>query len=179
VCFFKPITCHPVPRSPAHATPRRAIPTRARRARPQQALLPDQNEGAICRSLRLCHHSRGLAYTSIDVFAALEPLFDRLALRPVNDYVSIAAASGGPGCIRGGCCCSEPVEVRLSLPAPAGAEAAQLLEREVAAYVVKELPRALGGAAACFGQLRGAPCAAAAIEIAPAAEVAPRRRALM
>jgi len=68
-----------------------------------------------CRTFRMCHNSKGVAYSSVEVFQALEPLFEELQLSPLTDYVDIVQLPGR--CTSTGCCCSTPLEVTIRLPA--------------------------------------------------------------
>lgn len=134
------------------------------RSSPQQTWLPQPGNPSpssspshpshVCKTFRLCHNSPGLAFTSVDVFAALEPLFSRLQLAPINDYVNLVELDD---CLRDGCCCSTPVEVQLTLPMPAGA--ADVIISQVEEYLVKKLPEAISNVV-CIGKLEDAQCAA-------------------
>lgn len=112
----------------------------------------------VCKSFRLCHNSRGLAWTSIEVFTALEPLFDQLKLSPMSDFVDVVAAPSVEGCS-----CSTPVEVQLSFPVAPGSPA-ELLVNTVAAFIEQQLPKM--GDAICVTPLETVPCANRAAVVA-------------
>jgi hypothetical protein len=105
----------------------------------------------LCRSLNLCHNSKGFAYSSVQVFSALEGLLNQLQLSPANDYVQLTQLNG---CINEQCCCSTPIQINLSLPLhgkDAAAEADRLLQ-QTRHYLEQQLPHAIDGLV-CVGQL--------------------------
>lgn len=123
----------------------------------------------VCKTFQVCHNSQGLAYTSVDIFAAMEPLFEQLQLSPINDYVNLVELDD---CLPGGCCCSTPVEVQLTLPLQPG-ETAEKLMKLVGSYIEEKLPKAISNVV-CIGQLRDAQCVAAGAPL-----IAEARRRLM
>ena len=111
----------------------------------------------MCKSFTLCHNSHGLAWTSVDVFSALEPLFEELQLKgEINDYVDVVALPGA--CAKPGCCCSTPVEVQLSLPYAPGSSLDMLVDT-VASFVRDSVPSAMRDVV-CVGDLKDVACAA-------------------
>lgn len=126
---------------------------------PPPRLADPQAAGASCLTFSVCHESQGLAFTSVALFTALEPLFDQLGLGgySVNDYVTVRELDSG--CLAGGCCCSTPVEVQLALPAAAG-RGRQQAARLAAGFVADRLPRGMAGAK-CTASVKASECAAA------------------
>jgi hypothetical protein len=105
----------------------------------------------LCRTIRICHNSKGFAYSSIQIFSALEGLLSELQLSPANNYVQLTQLNG---CISEQCCCSTPVQIQLSLPVQgddAEADADRLLQL-TRRYLEKQLPRAIDGLV-CLGQM--------------------------
>lgn len=118
----------------------------------RRLVLPPQNR--VCKSFQLCHNSQGVAWTSIEVFSALEPLFQELQLPgELNDYVDVVALDGFADL---GCACSTPVEVQLSLPLHAGGNADVLLDA-VSAFVAQGMTSAMSSVI-CTTPLKGVQC---------------------
>lgn len=116
--------------------------------------------GTVCHSFQLCHNSAGLAYTSVDLFAALEPLFTDLGLGAVNEYVDVSPMQSSAA----GCSCTTPVNVHLTIPVPMG-ETASSISRQVLLFLEKELPVALSHVA-CQGEVQPVPCSQKDIAVA-------------
>jgi hypothetical protein len=113
----------------------------------------------LCRTIRICHNSKAFAYTSAQVFSALEGLLSQLQLSPANDYVQLTQLSG---CISEQCCCSAPTLIQLHLPVRGDyviAEEQRLLQL-ARRYLEQQLPQAIDGLA-CVGQMEE--CAANAV----------------
>jgi hypothetical protein len=105
----------------------------------------------LCRTIRICHNSRGFAYSSVQVFSALEGLLSQLQLSPANDYVQLKQLNG---CVSEQCCCSMPIQIQLNLPVhgkDAAAEADRLLQL-TGRYLEQQMPRVIDGLV-CVGQL--------------------------
>lgn len=101
----------------------------------------------MCRSIKICHNSKGAAWTTVQVFSALEPLLTKLRLEPATESVEVKPLQG---CLSSGCCCSTPVELRFSLPVH-DKTAAALELAAVTEFLQFRLPRELQGTACTSG----------------------------
>lgn len=113
----------------------------------------------VCRSFKICHNSKGAAWTTVQLFSALEPLLHQLKLEPATDYVEVRPLQG---CLSSGCCCSTPVEVRFSLPVHRNKRTSAAELAAVTDYLQFKLPRELKGTACTAGMLGDCPPALAA-----------------
>jgi hypothetical protein len=110
-----------------------------------------------CRSFKLCHNSKGLAWTTVQVFTAMEPLMRQLKLEAATDVVEVLPVKG---CLSSGCCCSTPVEVRVSLPVHKDAKTAAQQLTLVSDFIQFKLARALKNTVCTAGRLGACPAAA-------------------
>lgn len=89
----------------------------------------------------------------------MEPLLTKLQLEPATDYVEVIPLQG---CLSSGCCCSSPVEVRLSLPVHQDKRTAAAELASVKEFLQFRLPRELKDTACTNGQLGKCPPALSA-----------------
>lgn len=111
-------------------------------------------DNRMCRSFRICHNSKGAAWTTVQVFSALEPLLTQLKLDPATEYVEVKPLQG---CLTSGCCCSTPVEVRFSLPIHRDKATAAAELADVNQFLRFRLPRELQGTACTSGSVTECP----------------------
>ena len=107
-----------------------------------------------CVSFKICHNSKGPAWTTVQLFSALEPLLNKLQLEPATEYVEVTPLHG---CLSSGCCCSSPVEVRVSLPVHQDKQTAAAELAGVKEFLQFRLPRELKGTACSSGSLGNCP----------------------
>lgn len=113
--------------------------------------LAQKDAGArACRSFKICHNSKGAAWTTVQLFSALEPLLSELQLEPATDYVEVTPLQG---CLASGCCCSTPVEVKFSLPVPGDQHKAAAQVAALTHFLKHKLPRELQGTACTASRL--------------------------
>lgn len=115
--------------------------------------LPGTSAALSCKKVQLCHNSNGVAYTTMDLFSSLEPIFSTLGLGAVNEYVDVVAL---PPMAIHGCSCSTPVEVGFSLPASNGHTAASV-GRMVEAFIEEHLAARMRNLA-CHSEVEEAQC---------------------
>lgn len=113
----------------------------------------------VCRSFKICHNSKGTAWTTVQLFSALEPLLHQLKLEPATEYVEVQPLTG---CLTSGCCCSTPVEVRFSLPVHRDRQTAADELAAVSEFLQFRLPREMKDTACTAAVLGGCPPALAA-----------------
>lgn len=122
-----------------------------------------------CRSFRVCHNSKGIAYTSVEVFQALEPLFEELQLSPMSQYVDIEEVPGQ--CTSSGCCCSTPVEVIIRLPAEV--QTSNKYWSDIIAEYVADTMDILMPEAVCVADVEESECVNVELEEAPHSTMRP------
>jgi hypothetical protein len=127
-----------------------------------QSLRPHDTDARVCRSFQICHNSKGAAWTTVQVFSALEPLLSKLKLEPATEFVEVTPLKG---CITSGCCCSSPVEVKVSLPVHRNKQTAAAELAAVSEFLQFKLP----------GQLQGTSCTSSKLGNCPPVLVAERK----
>jgi hypothetical protein len=113
----------------------------------------------VCLSYKICHNSKGAAWSTVQLFSALEPLLSSLKLDPATEYVEVKPLQG---CLSSGCCCSTPIEVRFSLPVHQDKQKAAAELAAVTDFLQFRLPLELKGTKCTAGALGDCPPALAA-----------------
>jgi len=115
-------------------------------------------DASVCRAFKVCSAPDGVAWTSVQLFGALDKLVQDLALPgAAADYADVKeAASSVCACAAG----SQMLEVKLSLPVPAHLTA-PLVAEAVDSFAADDAASAVGHAR-CLSAPRAALCAAQA-----------------